>query len=124
MRDYRWLLGVLLLVGAFIPLRAAGAAQQDFRVDNSTPWPIFILFVRPSGGGYDWSDDLLGSDETLDAGTTTLIQFNRVIGCIHDIKIQYKNDVWASWSNINLCSISTFKVWYDFGGKKYEASWQ
>jgi hypothetical protein len=117
------LLGVVVVAVLSVRPDALMAARQDFRVDNSTPWTIYYVNVRPSGGGYDWSEDVLG-DDTLDAGETTMIHFNTVIGCIHDIRIEFNNNNWVSWENVNLCSISSFKIWYDFGQKSYEASWQ
>ncbi len=124
MRNISLMVNCALVVASLLyPEAPALAARQDFDVVNQTPWVIYHIYVRPSGGNYNWTDDALGSDAVLSPGNTFTVEFDHPIGCIHDVQIVWRNNVSATWDDVNLCSATSFRVWYDFNGQKYKASW-
>jgi hypothetical protein len=98
------------------------ADRRDFDVINDTPWDIYYIYVRVSET-FDWGDDVMDED-VLSPATAVHIHFSGGTACHHDIRIKYKNGIDIVWSDIDLCAVSKFRVWYDFAEKKYQAHWE
>jgi hypothetical protein len=124
MRRIGALVGFVLAATSLVAgFAAAEPVAEKFDVINGTPWIIYHVLVRPSGGTHDWSQDLLGETK-LDTGESATLHIDHAIGCMHDVRIDGSNKAWATWSNVDLCRVARFKVFYNTKLKRYEAEWQ
>lgn len=91
----------------------AAEAKQNFVLDNETGYEIKAVYVSPYKSD-DWEEDVLGQD-TLDDGQTVKIRFNRANKtCMWDLKVVYADDdSKATWSKIDLCTVSTITIKYN-----------
>src|SRR5690349_383114 len=91
----------------------AGAAPQDFVLDNGTGYDLKNLYISPTAAN-DWQEDVLGED-VLQNGQTVKIHFpgGRGETCEWDLKVTYNDDTSHEWRDINLCSIETVTIHYN-----------
>lgn len=111
-------LGLMLALSLGLSAALSGGAQaaeakQNFVLDNETGYEIKEVYVSPHRSD-DWEEDVLGQD-TLDDGTTVKIRFNRANKtCMWDLKVVYAiDDSKATWSKIDLCTVSTITIKYN-----------
>ncbi|MBV9734990.1 MAG: hypothetical protein JO209_03700 [Acidisphaera sp.] len=94
---------------------AALAADQDFTLVNHTGRQIDNVYVSKVSSN-SWEEDVMGKD-TLDAGKSVDISFARgERGCHWDLLVKYHSGGQDSWSNVNLCDVSTVTLFRDENG--------
>jgi len=98
---------------AFSSGAQAAEAKQNFVLDNETGYEIKAVYVSPHRSD-NWEEDVLGKD-TLDDGQTVKIRFSRSNKtCMWDLKVVYAIDnSKATWSKIDLCTVSTITIKYN-----------
>ena len=117
----------LALVCAIVtsPFLAPAAARADthfFTLYNDTVTPIENIYVRMTGddNDSDWSDDLLGDNDVLDANYNQQFTITNADSCNWDIKIVFQNiNTSEIASDVDLCTDSDVKVWYDYGNNSF-----
>lgn len=119
-------LGFSLLIPSLMVPAAARADSHYFTLYNDTSYQIDSVYVRPTGddNDADWSNDLL-DNAVLGANDNIEFTIDNANGCNWDIKITYhdsKDD--EGLSNIDLCTDSDVKIWYDYGNNQFNyQSW-
>jgi hypothetical protein len=120
------IIAAMTMAAAFAVLTPtmASAAPQDFDLQNSTGYDIKSVFISPTSSN-DWGDDVMGQDE-LGNGTTQPIHFPHGRGetCNWDLKVTYEDDSEATWTNFDLCTISSIDISYDKNSGKTWATWK
>ncbi len=100
-----------LAVGVF-----SGAARadsdQDFTLVNRTGYQIDEVYVSPSSSNR-WGRDVMGRDVLEDGDTVDITFPSGTRGCNWDLKVVYSDHETATWSNVNLCSISRVTLRYN-----------
>lgn len=114
----------LLSVGLFVLAAPASAAgDQDFTLVNKTGFDIREVYVSPSKSRR-WGTDVLGSG-MLHNSRQVPIRFkptNKT--CVYDVKVVYTDDDTAEWTDFDLCTISTIKIFYDKNTHEPTAEYQ
>ena len=111
---------------ALIATSSARADNRDFNLINNTPWQIDSVYVvQPDQKG--WGNDILGQT-TMSAATSRKVIWpsdGLSLECFYDVKVTFhaQPPIEIYWNNVNVCSITQMKVWYDFDKRRYEASW-
>ena len=96
---------------AFAP--AAFAADQDFTVVNKTGYQIDDIWVSPASSS-NWGRELMGRGNVLDDGDSYDVSFSvNTKACKFDMKVKYHDEDEATWTNLDLCSISKVSLFYD-----------
>jgi len=101
----------------------AQGANRNFDLINHTGYDIYFVYVREYGDR-DWGDDVMDSDTILGTNETLHVRFHNGDACRWDVKIEFRNRVNAYWNDIDLCSIDTMTVWYDWSKRNYQAAWE
>lgn len=88
---------------------------QDFTLINRTGTTIKRLYISPADTS-DWEEDVLGRDMLHD-GEQVTIQFNADdTAAIWDMKIVDEDDDEATWTALNLATITQLTLRYDKSG--------
>ncbi len=99
------------LLACLLPL-AAHAATQDFTLVNRTGYPIDNIYVAEIGNP-GWGNNVMGRD-TLYPGERVDISFDRNTRvCRWNVMVRYHDDTRAVWTNLNICEISRFALFWD-----------
>ncbi len=90
----------------------ASAGQQDFRLVNKTGYQIDEVYVSRATSR-NWGRDVMGRD-TLSNNERVRITFSAPDNvCRWDLKVKYNDGDQATWTNLNLCNISTVTLYWD-----------
>jgi hypothetical protein len=106
-----------LALAASALILSAGAAfaagDQDFTLRNKTGYQIDNVYLsKPNQDS--WGSDVMGRGNVLEDDASTDITFHdSARGCHWDLKVMYHDKDTASWTNLNLCEISTVTLHYD-----------
>jgi hypothetical protein len=103
-----------LLAAAFIAMApaAAFAGDQDFALVNSTGYPIDKVFVSQVNEK-SWGEDIMGKDTLPDGSTVNITFHNSTTACKFDLKVSYSDGSDASWSNLDLCTVSKVTLFWN-----------
>ncbi len=90
----------------------AQAADQDFSLYNDTGYTIDKVFVSAVGKA-TWGADIMGTG-SLDAGNKVDITFKSgTAACSFDLKVVYDDNDTATWSDVDLCTLSKIHLHWD-----------
>lgn len=117
-------LTVIPLLTALPGTAVAAEAKQNFWLHNSTGFDIKEVYVSPNRSN-DWEEDVLGSDALVD-GDEFFIRFNRRTKTCHwDMKVVYMiDDSFATWKDIDLCTVSKITIHYNKKNDKTTAEFE
>ena len=91
---------------------AVHAASQDFAVLNRTGYQIDSIHLSEAGLG-QWGNDVIGRD-TLLPGERLDVSFDRsALRCHWDLMVKYHDASKATWTDLDLCQISTVSLFWD-----------
>lgn len=96
---------------AFAPI--ANAADQDFTVVNRTGYQIDDIWVSPASRS-NWGREIMGRGTVLEDGDSYDVNFRSgTSACKYDMKVQYNDGDTATWSGLDLCTISKVSLFWD-----------
>ncbi len=102
------------LAAAILACAAPGVAwaSQDFTLVNRTGYPIQSIYVAEAGAA-EWGNDVMNRD-TLYPGEEVDIGFDRnTQACRWNVLVKYRDDTRAVWSNLDLCSVTRFALFWN-----------
>lgn len=114
------LTALLLFMGVFLAATSASAQYTlDFTLVNRTGYTISEVYVAPTSSD-DWEEDVLGRD-VFEDGEQVLITFpKKTKTCKWDLLVIYDDEEEASWTDFDLCTVSTIVLRYD---RKKNTTW-
>lgn len=112
-----------IAAAVFLAPAVAAAGDQDFTLNNKTGYTVSEVYVSPHNTS-NWEEDVMG-DDTLENGQSVKISFSRdTDACVYDLKVTYDDDTSATWTNFNLCTISSISLFYNKNTDKTSATWK